>query len=85
MDEDRCRVRAVARALSGVRNAALGIIRRGKLAIHEANENFREERTAAIKAVTGRILLMAPAVEMAPAFLRAFDQLKDHGERSLYR
>lgn len=56
MDEDRCRVRKGARALSGVRNAALGIIRRAGLAIREARENFREDRAEAIKAVTGRIL-----------------------------
>ena len=56
MDEDRCRVRKGARALSGVRNAALGIIRRAGLAIREARENFREDRAEAITAVTGRIL-----------------------------
>jgi hypothetical protein len=56
MDEDRCRVRAGAHALSGVRNAALGIIRRGKLAVREARENSREDRAEAIKPVTGRIL-----------------------------
>ena len=56
MDEDRCRVRGGARALSGVRNAVLGIIRQSGQAIREARENFREDRTEAIKAVTGRIL-----------------------------
>jgi Transposase DDE domain len=56
MDEDRCRVRAGARALSGVRNAALGIIRRSGQAIRAARENFREDRAEAITAVTGRIL-----------------------------
>jgi hypothetical protein len=56
MDEDRCRVRAGARALAGVRNATLGIIRRCGLAVREARENFREDRAEAIKAVTGRIL-----------------------------
>lgn len=56
MDEDRCRVRGGARALSGVRNAVLGIIRQSGQAIREARENFREERAEAIKAVTGRIL-----------------------------
>ena len=43
MDEDRCRVRAGARALASVRNATLAIIRRG-LAVPEARENFREDR-----------------------------------------
>lgn len=56
MDEDRCRVRVGARAVSSIRNAALAIIRRGGLAIREARENFREDRAEAIKAVTGRIL-----------------------------
>ena len=56
MDEDRCRVRGGARALSGVRNAVLGIIRQSGQAIREARENFREERAEAIKAVTRRIL-----------------------------
>jgi hypothetical protein len=56
MDEDRCRVRAGARALAGVRNAALAIIRRRAQPIREARENFREDRADAIHAVTGRIL-----------------------------
>lgn len=56
MDEDRCRVRGGARALSGVRNAVLGIIRQSGQTIRQARENFREERAEAIKAVTGRIL-----------------------------
>jgi hypothetical protein len=56
MDEDRCRVRAGARALAGLRNTALTIIRRTGSAIREARENFREDRAEAIKAVTGRIL-----------------------------
>ena len=56
MDVDRCRVRGGARALSGVRNAVLGIIRQSGQTIRQARENFREERAEAIKAVTGRIL-----------------------------
>jgi Transposase DDE domain len=56
MDEDRCRVRKGARALSGVRNTALAIIRRTGQAIRQARENYREDRSEAIKAVTGRIL-----------------------------
>ena len=56
MDKDRCRVRAGARALAGVRNATLAIIRRSGAAIREARENFREDRADAIKVVTGRIL-----------------------------
>ena len=56
MDEDRCRVRAGAHALAGLRNTALTIIHRTGSAIREARENFREDRAEAIKAVTGRIL-----------------------------
>lgn len=56
MDEDRCRVRAGARALAGVRNAAIAIIRRIGIPVREARENFREDRASAIKTVTGRIL-----------------------------
>lgn len=56
MDEDRCRVRAGARALAGVRNAALAVIRRLGLPVREARENFREDRSRAIQAITSRIL-----------------------------
>jgi predicted transposase YbfD/YdcC len=56
MDEDRCRVRAGARALAGVRNAALALIRSLGQPVREARENFREDRAEAIHAVTGRIL-----------------------------
>lgn len=56
MEEDRCRVRAGARALACVRNAALGIIRRLATPVREARENFREDRAQAIQIVTGRIL-----------------------------
>lgn len=56
MDEDRCRVRAGARALAGVRNAALAIIHRLGRPTREARENFREDRAEAIATVTGRIL-----------------------------
>jgi predicted transposase YbfD/YdcC len=56
MDEDRCRVRAGARALASVRNATLAIIRKLGLPIRAARENFREDRAEAIQAVTGRIL-----------------------------
>lgn len=55
-DEDRCRVRAGAHALSGVRNAALAIIRRSGQPVRQARENYREDRADAINAVTGRIL-----------------------------
>ncbi len=54
--EDRCRVRARARALASVRNAALGIIRQLATPVREARENFREDRAQAIQIVTGRIL-----------------------------
>ena len=53
MNEDRCRVRAGARPLSTLRNAAIGIIRRLGRAIPAARENFREDRAEAVRAVTG--------------------------------
>jgi hypothetical protein len=56
MDEDRCRVRAGARALATLRNLVLNIIRSRGLPVREARENFREDRAQAIALVTGRIL-----------------------------
>ncbi|HRD77231.1 MAG TPA: ISAs1 family transposase [Hyphomicrobiaceae bacterium] len=56
MDEDRCRVRSGARALAGVRNTALSIIRRLGRSDREARESVREDRAEAIRAVTGRNL-----------------------------
>ena len=56
MDEDRCRVRAGARALASIRNLVLSLIRARGLSIPEARENFREDRAEAIAVVTGRIL-----------------------------
>lgn len=55
-NEDRCRVRAGARALAAVRNLVLALIRAKGLPVPEARENFREDRAAAIALVTGRIL-----------------------------
>ena len=59
MDEDRCRVRAGARALATLRNLVLCLIRARGLSVREARENFREDRAEAIAVVTGRILRMA--------------------------
>ena len=56
MNEDRCRVRAGARPLSTLRSATVGLIRRLGRSIPAAREEFREDRTKAITAVTGRIL-----------------------------
>jgi predicted transposase YbfD/YdcC len=56
MNEDRCRVRAGARPLAAIRNAAIRIARLSGQPIPEVRENFREDRAEAIKAVTGRIL-----------------------------
>ena len=56
MDEDRCRVRAGARALASIRNLVLSLIRARGLSIPEARENFREDRAESIAVVTGRIL-----------------------------
>ncbi len=51
-----CRICAGARAVACGRDAAFGIIRRRGLAVREARDYFREDRTEAIKAATGRIL-----------------------------
>lgn len=56
MDEDRCRVRAGARALAALRNLVLHLIRARGLSVPEARENFREDRAEAVAVVTGRIL-----------------------------
>ena len=55
-DEDRCRVRAGARALATIRNLVLYLIRSRGMSVPEARENFREDRAEAIALVTGRIL-----------------------------
>lgn len=56
MNEDRCRVRAGARALAALRNLVLWLIRARGLSVPEARENFREDRAEAIAVVTPRIL-----------------------------
>jgi hypothetical protein len=56
MDEDRCRVRAGARALAALRNLVLSLIRARGLSVPAARENFREDRAQTIAVVTGRIL-----------------------------
>ena len=53
--EERCRVRAGARPLATPRNLVPTIIRRAGMHVPEARENFREDRQAAIAAVTGKI------------------------------
>jgi hypothetical protein len=55
-NEDRCRVRAGARALAVIRNLVLHLIRSRGMAVPEARENFREDRAQVIALVTGRIL-----------------------------
>ena len=55
LNEDRCRVRAGAMPLATLRNLVLTLIRRAGMHVPEARENFREDRAAAIAAVTGRI------------------------------
>jgi predicted transposase YbfD/YdcC len=55
-NEDRCRVRKGARPLAALRNLALAIIRARGLHVPAARENFREDRAAAILAVTGTVL-----------------------------
>jgi hypothetical protein len=56
MHEDRCRVRAGARALAALRNLVLWLIRSRGLSVPEARENFREDRAEALALVTGRNL-----------------------------
>jgi hypothetical protein len=56
MNEDRCRVRAGARALATLRNLVLWLIRSRGLSLPEARENFREDRTEALAVVTGQNL-----------------------------
>ena len=56
MDEDRCRVRAGARALAGLRNLVLWVIRSRGLSVPEARENFREDRAEVVALVRGEIL-----------------------------
>jgi hypothetical protein len=56
LNEDRCRVRKGARPLATLRNTVMFLIRKIGLAIPEARENFREDRAAAIRTVTGKIL-----------------------------
>jgi hypothetical protein len=56
LSEDRCGLRAGAKALACIRNLVLTIIRRAGLSVPEARENFHEDRQAAISAVTGRFL-----------------------------
>lgn len=55
-NEDRCRVRAGARALAAIRNLVLYLIRSRGMSVPEARENFREDRAEAIALVIGRIL-----------------------------
>ena len=50
-NEDRCRVRAGARPLATLRNLAIALIRRSGVPIPEARENFREDRSSAIRQV----------------------------------
>jgi DDE family transposase len=56
MNEDRCRVRAGARALAALRNLVLWLIRSRGLSVPEARENFREDRAEVLALVTGRNL-----------------------------
>jgi predicted transposase YbfD/YdcC len=56
MNEDRCRVRAGARALAALRNLVLWLIRSRGLSVPEARGNFREDRAQTIVLVTGQNL-----------------------------
>lgn len=56
MNEDRCRVRAGARPFASLRNLALALMARTGLSTPAARETFAADRSAALHAVTGRIL-----------------------------
>ena len=54
--EDRCRIPAGARPIAALRNPVTSLIRRAGIAVPEARESFREDRSAAITLVTGAVL-----------------------------
>jgi predicted transposase YbfD/YdcC len=56
MNEDRCRVRAGARALAALRNLVLAMLRSTGASVPAARETYAADRSAALHAVTGRIL-----------------------------
>ena len=56
MNEDRCRVRAGARALAALRNLVLSMLSSIGASVPAAREAYACDRSAAINAVTGRIL-----------------------------
>jgi predicted transposase YbfD/YdcC len=56
MNEDRCRVRAGARALAALRNLVLSMLRSTDASIPAAREAYACDRSAALHPVTGRIL-----------------------------
>jgi predicted secreted Zn-dependent protease len=56
MNEDRCRVRAGARALASIRNIALSLLRDGGRSVPAAREAHAADCSKPIAAVTGRIL-----------------------------
>ena len=56
MNEDRCRVRAGARALASLRNLVLSMLKATGTSLPAAREAYASDRTAALQAVTGPIL-----------------------------
>lgn len=56
MNEDRCRVRAGARPFASLRNLALTLLRGSGLSVPAAREAYAADWSAALHAVTGRIL-----------------------------
>lgn len=56
MNEDRCRVRAGARALAALRNLVLSLLRLTGVSVPAAREAYACDRSAALQVVTGRIL-----------------------------
>jgi predicted transposase YbfD/YdcC len=56
MNEDRCRVRAGARALVALRNLVLAMLRSTGVSVPAARETYAAQPSAALHAVTSRIL-----------------------------
>lgn len=56
MNEDRCHVRAGARALAALRNLVLAMLRSTGVSVPAARETYAAHPSAALRAVTGRIL-----------------------------
>jgi len=56
MNEDRCRVRAGARALASLRNLVLSMLKSAGTSVPAAREAYASDQSATLQAVIGRIL-----------------------------